>query len=314
MFISQWRTIFQVWDLNRLRVWRAVVKAGSVNAAARNLQYAPASVSQHIIALERTVGYPIYRRSGRGIEITDAGRQLADESEPLFVEAKRLEALTEAVRTGPRPRLTIGCFSSVAKEWIPTVLGEVVRRYPDLRFDIMTNEPLIGTERRFGDLDIANEPGHAEPQEVSGYRREELIDDEYMVVLPRGHRLSAQRNVAVGELAEEPMVDLSVIGGPTQEVVEHVTQAAGFSPKYVARADDHYGILAMVSAGIGVTVLPRLAIGELPADLTARPLVDPTPIRRVVLLVRREIAHLEHIEFIRTSLRSHAGHHRGYSV
>lgn len=295
-----------MWDLNRLRIWRAVVSAQSVNAAARNLQYAPASVSQHIIALQRSVGYPLYRRVGRGIEITDAGRSLADESEALFAEAERLTAVTEAVRTGPRPRLTIGCNSSVAREWIPAVLREAVRTFPDLRFDIMTNEPLVGTERRSADLDIVNEPGHTGPAEVPGYQRERLIDDDCMVVLPHSHRLAGQTEVAVGQLAEEPMLHLSVIGGPTGDVIEHAAHAAGFTPAYVARADDHYGILAMVSAGIGVTVLPRLAIADLPGDLTARPLIDPTPIRRVVLLVRGEIAHLDHVGTIRAALRRRA--------
>lgn len=301
-----------MWDLNRLRIWRAVVSTQSVNAAARNLQYAPASISQHIIALQKSVGYPLYRRAGRGIEITDAGRQLAAESEALFVEAEKLTASTEAIRTGPRRRLTIGCFSSVAKEWIPGVLREAVGQFPDLQFDIMTNEPLLGAERRFGDVDIVNEPGHTGPVEVSGYQREKLIDDDYMVVLPHAHRLAEQTEVSVGQLADESMVDLNVIGGPTGEVIDHVTQAAGFTPNYVARADDHYGILAMVSAGIGVTVLPRLAIGDLPGDLTARPLIDPTPVRRVVLLVRREIAHLDHVETIRLALRDQADVIRGY--
>lgn len=176
----------------------------------------------------------------------------------------------------------------------------------------MTNEPLVGTERRFGDVDIANEPGHTGPAEVPGYQRERLIDDDYNVVFPHTHRLAEQSDVAVAQLAEESMADLNVIGGPTGEVISHVIQAAGFAPNCVARADDHYGILAMVGAGIGVTVLPRLAIGDLPGELTARPLIDPTPIRRVVLLVRQEIAHLDHVEVIRVALRNHADVKRGY--
>lgn len=73
-----------MWDLQRLRIWRAVASTGSVTAAARNLDYSPASVSQQIIALQRSVGLPLYRRAGRGIEITEAGRRFAEESESLF--------------------------------------------------------------------------------------------------------------------------------------------------------------------------------------------------------------------------------------
>ncbi|GAA1336715.1 LysR family transcriptional regulator [Arthrobacter roseus] len=304
---------YAVWDLNRLRIWRAVVSTASVTAAARTVQYSPASVSQHIIALEKSVGFPFYRKVGRGIEITDAGRRLASESETLFTEVERLTAFVEATRSGPRPRLTIGCFSSVAKEWIPAVLRDAVRQIPDLQFDIMTNEPLASTERRLGDVEIVIEPGYAGSTEYLGYLREILMDDDYMLVLPHAHALARQSEVAVAQLIAEPMVDLDVHGSPSGDVMDHATQAVGFTPNYVARADDHYGILAMVAAGIGVTVLPRLAIGDLPGGLTARPLVDPKPLRRVVLLVRREIAHLEHVEIIRAAIRHQAGVRHGYN-
>ncbi|WP_246075897.1 LysR substrate-binding domain-containing protein [Brevibacterium jeotgali] len=91
------------------------------------------------------------------------------------------------------------------------------------------------------------------------------------------------------------------------------TRTATRSTDYtLVREEPHYGILAMVGAGIGVTVLPRLALGDLPGELTARPLIDPKPIRRVVLLVRREIAHLDHVETIRDALRNRADVQRGY--
>ena len=69
-----------MWDLNRLRVWRAVAATGSVVAAAKSLNYTPATVSQHITTLQKAVGAPLYQRSGRGIEITELGRRLADDS------------------------------------------------------------------------------------------------------------------------------------------------------------------------------------------------------------------------------------------
>ncbi len=302
-----------MWDLNRLRIWRAVVAAGSVNGAAQNLQYAPASVSQHIIALRKSVGFPIYHRVGRGIEITDAGRRLAEEAGSLFTESIRLDSIVEDIRSGPQPHITIGCFSSAAKEWVPDVLRQVVHRFPDLQFDIMTNEPLLGAERRYGDIDISNEPGFLGPSVVRGYAREVLLDDDYMVVLGQEHPLARYDEVPVVRLAEERMVDLDVFGSPTGQVIDQATSAAGFSPRYVASADDHYGILAMVAAGVGLTVLPRLAIADLPDSLTARPLVDPTPVRRVVLQIRREVAHLEHVRTVAQAIREQAASAPGYS-
>lgn len=297
----------QVWDLNRLRIWCAVVEVESVHAAARNLRYAPASVSQHIIALQHAVGFPIYTRVGRGIEITAAGRRLAEQAGVLFAEADQLTSFVEQVRSGPRRHLRIGCFSSVGRAWVPAVLRGVVERFPDLQFDITTNEPLLGSDRRLGDLEVTNEPGHTDPQPVRGFQRETLLEDDYLVVLPEGHPLTGYAEVSVALLAQEPLVELGVEGSPTALVIGHATQAAGFIPRYVARADDHYGILAMVAAGIGITVLPRLALAELPPGLTVRPLVDPTPVRRVVLLVRHDVVHLEHVGLVCDLFRQQAG-------
>lgn len=290
-----------MWDLNRLRMWRAVVSTGSVTDAARNLQYSPASVSQQIIALQQAVGFPLYRRAGRGIEITEAGRRFAEETDDLFHESARLTDVVDSLRSGPRGRVVIGCSSSVAREWIPAVLHEAVARFPHLRYDVMTNEPFTGVDRQRPDVDVVSEPGHAEPMTGSGFSSDHLIDDEYVLVLPVDHPLREHSLVSVGQLADEPLLDPDVQGSATGDVIDHAARAAGISPRYAARADDHYGILAMVSAGIGLAALPRLAVAELPADLTSRPLTDPTPFRRIMLHVDHRVAHLPHVEFLRTA-------------
>ncbi|MDN6124782.1 MAG: LysR family transcriptional regulator, partial [Brevibacterium sp.] len=96
-----------MWDLNRLRIWRAVVATGSVVDAARSLNYTSATVSQHITTLQKAVGVPLYRRSGRGIEITDLGKRLAEESAEVFTGLGRLDTRVENVRTVNRPRMRI---------------------------------------------------------------------------------------------------------------------------------------------------------------------------------------------------------------
>lgn len=288
-------------------MWRAVVSAGSVTAAARNLQYSPASVSAQVIALQQTVGFPLYRRVGRGIEVTEAGRRFAEETDPLFSESARLTRVVDAIRSGPRARITIGCPSSIAKEWIPTVLREAVAHHPDLQFDVLTNEPFVGADQRRPDIEISSEPGHADPQPVVRYRSEHLVDDAYVLVLPQQHTVAAHPTVSAAQLADLPLLDLDVQGSATGDVIDEVMRAAGIAPLYVARADDHYGVLAMVAAGMGVAPLPRLAVGDLPAGLTTRPLVDPVPYRRMVLRIDERIAHLAHISSIRDAFVRVAG-------
>ncbi|HJA39598.1 MAG TPA: LysR family transcriptional regulator [Candidatus Brevibacterium intestinigallinarum] len=305
-----------MWDLQRLRIWRAVVSTGSVSAAARNLDFAPASVSQQIIALQRAVGVPLYRRAGRGIEITEAGRRFAEESESLFAESARLDRVVDRLRAPAAARVVLACPSSVAKEWIPAVLSETTARHPGLRFDILTNEPVRRTDGPAPHIDISVRAGGDDtPVPASGapggtaHRRglapadgEVLAEDAYQLVVRDDHPVAGRHEVRVAELADLPLLDLDVEGSISGDVMDEAARAAGITPQHVARADDHYGLLAMVMAGVGVAPLPRLAALDLPAGLTAVSLVDPVPRRSIVLRCDDAVRHLPHIADIRAEL------------
>ena len=305
-----------MWDLQRLRIWRAVVSTGSVSAAARNLDFAPASVSQQIIALQRAVGVPLYRRAGRGIEITEAGRRFAEESESLFAESARLDRVVDRLRAPAAARVVLACPSSVAKEWIPAVLSETTARHPGLRFDILTNEPVRRTDGPAPHIDISVRAGGDDtPVPASGapggtaHRRglapadgEVLAEDAYQLVVRDDHPVAGRHEVRVAELADLPLLDLDVEGSISGDVMDEAARAAGITPQHVARADDHYGLLAMVMAGVGLAPLPRLAALDLPAGLTAVSLVDPVPRRSIVLRCDDAVRHLPHIADIRAEL------------
>ena len=305
-----------MWDLQRLRIWRAVVSTGSVSAAARNLDFAPASVSQQIIALQRAVGVPLYRRAGRGIEITEAGRRFAEESESLFAESARLDRVVDRLRAPAAARVVLACPSSVAKEWIPAVLSETTARHPGLRFDILTNEPVRRTDGPAPHIDISVRAGGDDtPVPASGapggtaHRRglapadgEVLAEDAYQLVVRDDHPVAGRHEVRVAELADLPLLDLDVEGSISGDVMDEAARAAGITPQHVARADDHYGLLAMVMAGVGVAPLPSLAALDLPAGLTAVSLVDPVPRRSIVLRCDDAVRHLPHIADIRAEL------------
>ncbi|MDN6605970.1 LysR family transcriptional regulator, partial [Brevibacterium sp.] len=130
-----------MWDLNRLRIWRAVVATGSVVDAAKSLNYTSATVSQHITNLQKAVGVPLYRRSGRGIEITDLGKRLAEESSDVFTGLSRLDTLVESCRTVNRPRMRIAAFTSFNAGLLPGIIEPVALEHSDMRFDIQLNEP-----------------------------------------------------------------------------------------------------------------------------------------------------------------------------
>lgn len=302
MIVRLERMIGGMQNLNRLRVWRAVVASGSVQQAARNLAYSPATVSQHIIALQDAVPTPIYRRDGRGIAVTEAGRALAERAGALLAEAAGFDAFVDRLAAGPTDRLTLGSFSSATTAWLPDVLRAAQLRFPGLHLEIIANEPAPPGERTFADMEVRAESGTGAAVRMRGYDREELVEDDYVLVVEADHPLARESEVRMAALAEHALVDLHVQGSRTGEVIDEAARAAGLALRYTAGADDHHGVLAMVAAGMGSTVLPRLATRELPAGLVTRPLLDPTPVRRVALHTRQTMAQLPHVAFLRREL------------
>jgi DNA-binding transcriptional LysR family regulator len=276
-------------DVQRLRVFRAVVASGSVQAAAEHLGYTPSAVSQQISALQRETGLVLFEKAGRGIAATAAAKVLASESDDLMESLNRLGGVVDHLRDGHTGSLTIGAFSSAAQFWLPTVAKGLRRDFPDLVLDLALNElgpEVPGTGRR--DLDITTEDADLEGIERPGHSRHVLAEETYRVAAPRGHELLTEWDdqVPMLALAGQPVIDNDYHGNTCTMIIRNACRAAGFSPRYVARAEDHHTALAFVAAGVGVTILPALAVPEAMAGVDSRELVAPSPRRRIVVHVR----------------------------
>lgn len=272
----------------RLLVLREVLAAGSINQAARNLNYSPATISQHMSSLAAETGLVLFERQGRGIVGTDAARGLAEQAAALLADLDRLERVVADLRGGQAERLAIACFASAAEHWIPDVVLAVRRHHPGLTVEVSLNEPVDGRGRRQADVDIRTEPADGVEVRLDGYRREILTVEPLVAVVPAEHRLADAPEVPLRELATEPWVDHDIYDSPIGQILRGACEAAGFTPRYAARLDDHRSALRLVAAGIGVTVLPLLAAADLPPDLVARPVIQPSVSRRIVVHVRTD--------------------------
>jgi DNA-binding transcriptional LysR family regulator len=271
----------------RLRVFQAVVAAGSLQAAARNLNYSPATVSQHITALGKETGLQLFERDGRGIRPTAAGLRLAEQADEALAGLNRLDRVVDDLRSHRSRHLAIACFSSVAKEWIPLVVLRARQLEPKLTAEISLNEPHGGQGRRPADVDVRNESLDEPAAALEGYERHELCVEDFAVAVPADHPLVAVHSVSMQQLEHEHWVDHDIYESPTGRIIRSACQAAGFTPEFRARLDDHHAALSLVAAGLGVTVLPHLALRELPQGVAVKPLHRPRVQRRIVAHVRR---------------------------
>lgn len=294
-------------DLHRLAVWRAVVASGSVGGAAANLGFTPATVSQHIITLQRSVGLQLYERRGRGIEPTAVGVRLAEASAEVFASARRLEGFIEDLHAGPAPRLSLGSFASAARAWLPGVVADLTDEFPDVQWEIDIHTPDAAPGYRTRDIEVDDEVPDDLPLELTGYRRRELARDTYVAAVSADHPLAGRSEIRTIELREERWIDHDMHDRTSGRVIRGACHAAGFEPRYVATSDDHTVALAMVGAGVGVTMLPSLAKGDVPPSVRTAPLVDPVPVRRITMHVRDASAHLDYVQRAEGLIEERAG-------
>lgn len=274
-------------DIARLRLLRAVIATGSIRASASALGYTPSAVSQQLAALQRETGLRLFERAGRGIEPTEAGRTLATESEPLFEAVSKLEGVVGDLRAGRVGSLSIGYFGSAGATWLPPLVAVLREEFPELRLDLRMTELRDGL--RVPDIDLFVEAARTElPVEADVHR---LVDDPYLAVVRSADPLAAHDEVPLAALAERSWVDNDLQQGACRQVLLDACAEAGFSPSFVVQTHDYGTAIPFVSTGIGITVVPRLGIGELPAGLTTVRLSNPSPVRQISVAVRKAIAH-----------------------
>lgn len=269
-------------DPHRLRVFRSVVASGSVQAAADNLGLTSSAVSQHLQALQKETGLTLFQRSGRGIVPTEAALVLDAQSDEVMSQWGRLEQVVSDLRDGRSGRLTIGYFASAGAAWMPSLVKRLTKEFPDLVLELVLTEVEHRGPRPDIDL-VIDPPGSPMPQ---GYDRVELIDDQYVAVVPRTHPLAEEGSVPLSALRGETWVSNDYPKAIGHRLLVAACAAAGFRPRFTVQAQDHYTAIGFVGAGVGVSVMPGLAARSLPATVVRLDLEPPAPVRHLAALVR----------------------------
>lgn len=244
-----------VLDPRRVLIFRAVARAGSISAAARDLGWTQPAVSQHLARLERDVGGPLLLRGPAGVRPTQAGTTLLRRADVIAAELHAAgEELAELAQLrGGRVRLV--AFPSSAATLVPAALGDLARERPGLEVRLEEAEPPEAMAAVLaGDADLALVFGYDGPPEGRGVLEwRPVLEEPVHLVLPAGEP-------AVAGLAE--LGDAEWIGGCVRCRAHLVAccEAAGFEPAIRHVTDDYVVVQNLVAAGLGVSVLPASAL------------------------------------------------------
>jgi DNA-binding transcriptional LysR family regulator len=277
-------------DVKRLRVLREVAARGSFSAAAESLAYTQSAVSQQIAALEREAGARLVERSARGVRLTEAGRALVRHAEVILARLADAEAELEAIAGLRGGRLRLVSFATAGATLMPRAIAEFRDRHPGVELTLEPGEPDEALARlKAGECDIAltiEAPFCA--IEDDGIERTQLLDDPMYVVLPRDHPLAAKPKIKLEELGGEPWIGGSSGGCPDTRILLRACSAAGFEPRLVFHSDDYLAIQGFVAAGVGVSLIPDLALLAVRDDVAIRSLGGRPPVRKIQAATLRD--------------------------
>jgi DNA-binding transcriptional LysR family regulator len=269
-------------DVRRLRVLREVAARGSFSAAADALAFTQPAVSRQIATLEVEAGAQLVERSARGIRLTPAGELLVEHAEAILDRLATAESQLAALAAGARGRLRLAAFPSANATLIPLAIAAFRDEHPGIELRLaeqVTSAALA--DLAAGELDLAVVSSAGELIVPEGVAFEPLMEDPHFVALPRAHPLAEREPLTLADLRDETWVE-----GHASECTNALLAAAeraGFTPRIAFEAAQWLGKQGLVAAGVGVTLIPSVALATVRDDVVLRSLGPDAPTRRVWL-------------------------------
>lgn len=244
-------------ELRHVRYFLALAEEQHFGRAAARLHVVQSALSQQIKQLERELGTPLFTRSTRRVELTEAGRHLVGSARAILAEVERAEERMALLATGRSGRVSIGFVGTATYDVLPRVARTVRARLPDvaleLRGELLNAELVRGLREGAYDLALMRGGVPAEAGiEVRALRSERLV-----AVLPAQHPLAGCPAVPLGELAGEAFVVHPSSGSAMHGLVLAACARAGFTPSPLIEVGETSTLVVFVAAGHGVALVPE---------------------------------------------------------
>ncbi len=302
-------------NLERLRVLQAVARHGSVTAAAAELHVTTSAVSQQLARLERESGTTLVERSGRGIRLTDSALLLAGHASAILARAEEAQADVDAQAGAVAGRLVLACLPTATRGLAAPALRDLAAAHPALRVELTeadSSESVPALVQGAVDLVIAHDWSNAPLAAPDGLTRTRLLEDRADIAVPATHPLARQAGEAAAvdldQLGAGPWI-CGTAGTSCHDWLTFTLRSAHLEPRIAHTANEYATQLALVAAGLGVAVMPRLGRGQVPAGVHMIA-VRPTLRRNIYALWRSTAGRRPAISATVAALRQAAARER----
>ena len=293
-----------------VRTFGEVLATGSFAEAANRLGYTASAVSQQISALERSTGLTLFERGARRIRPTRAARVLGERCAQVLDELTGLEQEARALAAGQRGLVRVGSFATAAATLVPWALARFLHQQPEAEVSLEEGEPDELLPMLLDDaLDLAlvYEYDLVPRRWQQQLAVSELVRERLLVLLPPAHRAMGAEAIAPEDLAEETWI-ASREDSAGALSLSRLCAATSFEPRVAFRTNDYDTVRELVQAGLGVALVPELAVTD-----SARPAahaLQPSAPGRRVLAVRRAANPNPLLSSLDDALRRAAAAHR----
>jgi len=269
--------------LKQLAYFVGAAEARTTSAAADRFYMNQSSMSAALTELEAALGVRLFiRRRGKGLELTNTGRELLPEARRLVRAAEEFSGTAGVLQDGLTGRLVIGCFGTVAPVLLPPLLAGFQRLHPDVEVDFLEgSQAELQQALLEGRIELSIMYDH---ELAAGLDRVVMSRPVPHVLLNAAHSLSGEASVSLRELADEPLIMIRT--APARTLIMQTFAAAGVTPRIRYTSDNFDHIRSLVHHGLGYTVISQ-AVGSSPghwnAGVNAVPINDRVPPHSVVI-------------------------------
>lgn len=240
---------------SKYKIFLSVVESGSLTRAAEKCGVTQSAVSHALHALESAAGLPLLIRNRSGVRLTPEGEKLLPAVRRIVEALDAFHTEVSALRGQEGGCIRIGAFTSVAVHWLPRIIKEYQARNPAVDFRMLGGDYHdIAQGFADGSIDVGFV---TREMNIPGCETLPLTEDHLLAVLPKDHPLAGRQRITAAQLAGEPFI--SLMENSNQDA-RSVLEAAGVQVEVKYTAKDDYAIIAMVAAGLGVSIMPELLL------------------------------------------------------
>lgn len=297
-------------DLKRLRLLRELATRETIGAVASALDYSPSAVSQQLAQLEKEAGVPLLERVGRNVRLTAAGQTLVSHTDVILAHVEEAEADLQATAELITGTVRVSAIQSAGLYLLAPAVRRLKKEHPALRVEVTDDEPEASMPAlALGSLDlvVADQypflPSPPDPR----LDLEPLLEEQFHIVLPVDHPLARRPGpVALRDLKDEPWAIGTVDSAYAELTIRACRALGGFEPDVYHRSNDLLLLLALVSNGLAVTLLPDLVGAGREPSVVTRGVAEAPLTRTVFGAIRHGSARRPALNALRAALRDTA--------